>query len=562
MTRTLVIGLDGASLDLIERWAAAGLLPNLAALMQRGSYGELRSVMPVLSSAAWVSFSTGMNPGKHGIYDFVQRDLTTLRRRTVQAGATLTVPTLWKLLGYAGRRVGVVNMPMTYPVDAVNGILVSGLGTPDYRPFAYPPSLEEELRGRGYRVNKRVHYTPSQAQAFLDEVYAITDLQAATALELYGREPWDFFMHVVRDPDEMAHFFWAAGDPTHPAHTAEAAAAFGNALRDYYVYVDGWVGRFVAAAGEESDVLIVSDHGAGPLYKDVSLNEWLRQAGFLHLKQSPVAALSPKQVLARLGVTRQGISRLLRSRGLGRVERWLKDRLGDRITLLAESARQELSEIVDWSRTQAYSFGYHGQIYLNLQGREAQGIVPPDRAAAVCAEITAALRELVDPADGLPVVSAVYRKEELFHGPHLAWAPDLTVIMRDLAYITRQGYEFAPSPAALFAPPHTHESGSHREMGVVIAAGPSFRAHGRVAVPLNLTDIAPTVLHLQGCAVPASMDGRVARGWLDGAAAGRGAPIGAVDAPGPDAAAPAPPVWTQEDEETILRQLRNLGYVE
>ena len=168
---------------------------------------------------------------------------------------------------------------------------------------------------------------------------------------------------------------------------------------------------------------------------------------------------------------------------------------------------------------------------------------------------------MVDPADGLPVVSAVYRKEELFHGPYLAWAPDLTVIMRDLAYITRQGYEFAPTPDALFALPHTHESGSHREMGVVIAAGPSFRVRGRVAAPLNLIDIAPTVLHIQGCAVPASMDGRVAREWLTQGAQGLAAQAGATEAVGPEDAPPAP-VWTEQDEAMILRQLRNLGYVE
>jgi predicted AlkP superfamily phosphohydrolase/phosphomutase len=329
MTRTLIIGLDGAPLGLIEQWAAAGDLPHLAGLMARGTYGELRSVMPVLSSAAWVSFMTGMNPGKHGIYDFVQRDLTTYRRRTVRAGSTLSVPTLWQLLSQAGQRVGVVNVPMTYPVEAVNGALISGLGTPDYRPFTHPPGLEESLRAAGYRVNKRTHFAPGNEQAFLDEVNAITDIQAGAALELLGREDWDFFMHVIRDPDEMGHFFWAASDPTHPAHTPELAAAYGHALRDYYRKIDGWLGRFLAAVDEETDVIVVSDHGSGPLYKDVSLNEWLRQAGFLHVKSGPSAGSDPKQLLARLGITRQGISKLLRRSGLGRVERWIKDLLGE-----------------------------------------------------------------------------------------------------------------------------------------------------------------------------------------------------------------------------------------
>jgi predicted AlkP superfamily phosphohydrolase/phosphomutase len=562
MTRTLVIGLDGAAPTLIEKWADEGRLPHLAALMQRGVYGELRSVMPVLSSAAWVSMMTGMNPGKHGIYDFVQRDLTTLARHSVRGGAQLTVPTLWRLLSRAGQRVGVVNVPMTYPPEVVNGVMVSGLGTPDYRPFTYPPDLETELRGRGYRVNKRVHFDPAHAQAFWDEVAAITDVQAQAALDLLQREPWDFFMHVVRDSDEMAHFFWAAGDPTHPQHTPALAAAFGVALRDYYTQVDGWVGKLVEAAGADVDVLVVSDHGSGPLYKDVSLNEWLRQAGFLRLKPERAAETSPKQVLARLGLTRQRISRLLRHSGLGRVERWIKDRLGDKIQMLAESERRELSEIVDWSQTQAYSFGYHGQIYLNLAGREAQGIVQPDQADAAMDAICAALTELRDPTDGQPVVSALYRKEDLFHGPHVDWAPDITVIMRDLAYITRQGYEFAETPEGLFALPHTHETGSHREMGVIIAAGPSFAPLGRSHTPVSLMDIAPTVLQLRGCAVPAAMDGAPFSAWYSAA---RQDAIRAGDAhvlEADDAAPATAAEWSARDEEALLRQLRGLGYVE
>lgn len=562
MTRTLIIGLDGAPLGLIEKWAAAGDLPHLAGLMERGSYGELRSVMPVLSSAAWVSFMTGMNPGKHGIYDFVQRDLTTYRRRTVRAGSTLAVPTLWQLLSQAGQKVGVVNVPMTYPVEAVNGVLISGLGTPDYRPFTHPPALEESLRTAGYRVNKRTHFAPGNEQAFLDEVNAITDIQAGAALELLGGEEWDFFMHVIRDPDEMGHFFWAAGDPTHPAHTPELAERFGSALQDYYRRIDSWVGRFLAAVGEETDVIVVSDHGSGPLYKDVSLNEWLRQAGFLHLKEGALAGPAPKHLLAQLGITRQAISRLLRRSGLGRVERWIKDLLGDKIEILAESQRQELSEIVDWARTRAYSFGYHGQIYLNLAGREAEGIVPPTQYTSLCDEICAALGSLVDPADGQPVVSALYRKEELFHGPHLAWAPDITVIMRDLAYITRQGYEFAATPAGLFATPHTHETGSHREMGVILAAGPSFARQGRSQTPANLIDIAPTVLHLHGQPVPSDMDGAVLAGWLN---TGVQAERTVADEPATISSAgetAVAPEWSDEDEETMMQQLRNLGYVE
>lgn len=565
MPRTLILGLDGATLDLALPWSKAGHLPNLHQLMQAGSYGPLRSVMPVLSSAAWVSFMTGMNPGKHGVYDFVQRDLTTYRQYLVRGGTAIQVPSLWKLLSQAGKRVGVVNVPMTWPPEPVNGALITGLGTPDYRPLAYPAELDERLRGGGYRANKRVHYAPGREQAFLDEVYAITDLHAHAALELAAAGDWDFFMHVVRDPDEMAHFFWRYMDPSHPAHDPATAARFGSAILDYYRHIDGWVGRFVESAGPGVDVIVVSDHGSGPLYKDVMLNGWLQQMGYLHLRTSVPPAASLTQRLAQVGVNRQRISRTLRGAGLGRVERWIKDCLGDRIQILPASAREEISDRVDWSRTRAYSFGYHGQIYINLQGREAEGIVPPTAYAELCSAISDDLRSLVDPADGLPVVSAVYHKEEIFAGPALDAAPDLTVIMRDLAYITRQGYDLAGPDGALFATPHTHESGSHRELGLVIAAGPSFALLGYRADPASLMDIAPTVLHLHDLPVPATMDGSVLTDRLVAGLAERS--VRAEGTADELAAAPAVPrpadAGAEDDGDAVIwEQLRGLGYVE
>ncbi len=559
MTRTLIIGLDGASLDLVRPWADAGDLPNLRDLMQRGGYGELRSVMPVLSSAAWVSFMTGMNPGKHGIYDFVQRDLATYRRYLVRGGSEIKAPSLWHRLGQAGKRVAALNVPMTYPAEAINGILVTGLGTPEFRPFAYPATLEAELRAAGYRVNKQAHFAPGKEQAFLDEVYALTDIQAAAALKLAGAEPWDLFMHVIRDPDEMAHFFWRDMDASHPAHDPDHAARFGSALRDYYRHVDGWIGRFVQQAGPDVDVIVLSDHGCGPLYKDVMLNSWLQDAGYQRRRPEIGASGRLRQALARLGVNRQGISRLLRGSGLGRVERLIKDALGERINLLPADAQWDMSDVVDWTHTRAYSFGYHGQIYINLQGREAQGIVPPAVYEALCQEISAGLAALVDPADGLPVVSAVYRKEDLFHGDNLKWAPDLTVIMRDLGYITRQGYEFAEGGKSIFAAPVTHESGSHREMGILIAAGPSFAAQGRAAEPVSLMDVAPTVLHLHDMAVPTAMDGTVLRSWLSPDAGQR--PV-RYDDRRADLALNSPPGADSEGDAALWEHLRSLGYVE
>jgi hypothetical protein len=160
-------------------------------------------------------------------------------------------------------------------------------------------------------------------------------------------------------------------------------------------------------------------------------------------------------------------------------------------------------------------------------------------------------------------VSAIYRKEELFHGDNLKWAPDLTVIMRDLAYITRQGYEFTDRIGELFADPNTFESGSHREMGVVIASGPSFENLGRLPEAASLMDIAPTVLHLNELPVPTSMDGTVRLEWLEPGARKRkirrddGSDNGEQQFARDEGSA-----LHGEDDSALWDHLRSLGYVE
>ncbi|MFN8439599.1 MAG: alkaline phosphatase family protein [Caldilineaceae bacterium] len=563
MSRTMVIGLDGASLELIEPWARAGYLPNLMRLMTYGSYGHLRSVMPVLSSAAWVSFATGVNPGRHGIYDFVQRDLTTYKRKLVYGGATISQPSLWKQLSDLGKRVIVCNVPMTYPVEPVNGILIAGLGTPDHRPFAYPQLLNDALAQKGYRVNKRFHFVPGREHEYLDEIYAITDLQAQNALELARREPWDFFMHVVREPDEIAHFYWRFMDQTHPQHDTGASQRFKNAIFDYYCHVDQWVGRFVEVAGDDTDIIIISDHGSGPLYKDVMLNRWLEEKGYLKLKNNTSRSSSIKSLLARLGLHRQRISDTLRSVGLGKLESLIKEILGDRIQILAANERQEMSELVDWSQTRAYSFGYHGQIYLNLSGREHDGIVEASDYDNLCRQIASQLTELIDPIDAQKVVTQIFLREELFRGEKLDWSPDLTVVMRDLAYITRQGYEFSDADDNLFAIPHTGESGSHREMGVLIACGPSLVNAGYLADPPSIIDIAPTVLALLTQTDSLDrMDGKILLRLFKNQKEELLMPQNDKMTVNSYATPPEENRLEESDEAVLWQQLRSLGYVE
>jgi predicted AlkP superfamily phosphohydrolase/phosphomutase len=552
--KILIIGLDGATLDLIEPWVAAGHLPNLAALMQAGQYARLNSVTPVVSAAAWATFMTGLNPGKHGVYDFVYREPSGYALRPVTR-RHISGQSLWQSLSRQDRSVCVINVPMTYPPEPVNGVMVSGLGTPNYKTFTYPPELGDQLIQDGYQVNRSVYEHRGNEDAFLTDTYTITDGVTAAALSLLNRQPWDFFMVVYRDTDEMAHGFWHHMDPEHPDHPADPKNPYRDALRDYYSYLDGQVGQLVEAAGPDTNVLIVSDHGFGPLHKDVFLNEWLRQAGYLAAKTAP----GRRETLSRLGITRSNISILLRGSGLGRVERLIKGLSGDRIALLPRTAWTDFSEGIDWSRTRAYSFGYQGQIYINLTGREPDGIVEPGADyEALVAELTTALMAMVDPEDGRSVVDKVELAATLYNGPFAASAPDLVVTMRGLEYMTRLGHEFDNQPGEIFGSSRWHESGGHRLDGTLIAAGPAFQTGGQEMPAAWLGDIAPTVLHLMGCHMSKDMDGAVLQEWLVSRYLQRPAePFQDDHGEGDDGEVGL----TVAEEEELLSRLRDLGYL-
>ncbi len=558
--RVLVVGYDGATWDLAERWARAGKLPALASLMQRGGYGPLRSVIPVLSPAAWASFATGVYPGQHGVFDFVQRRHDDYRLRLVTAN-DVKRPAFWSLASQAGRRVAVINVPVTYPATSINGIMITGLGTPEGRPFTYPSELGAEIKRSGYRVNRIEFFQPGREDAYLRDIYEMTDRLADVSLDLFCREPWDLFIVVFRDLDEVSHYFWKHMDESHPQHDCLADDRYANTIERYYRHLDSKLARFLEAAGSDVDVILVSDHGFGPLYKDVYLNEWLRQEGLLATVPSANSRSLSQRTMLRLGLTRQRISQQLQRMGFAAFERWLRRVLKEQLDAFPAHERAVFPEIVDWPRSRAYSYGYHGQIFINLYGREPQGIVESGREyQTLLTLLEEKLSALVDPDDRLPVVTRMMRGEDLFGDAILQGAPDLVVFMRDLAYITRQGYEFGTIPGVVFEQPASFETGSHREVGMAACAGPHF-AQRSWREPYSLVDIAPTVLHLLGVAADAAMEGQV---WHEQLLRDSGerlwTPVSKADLQ-PKMESESELVLSPDEETELTERLRRLGYL-
>jgi len=301
---------------------------------------------------------------------------------------------------------------------------------------------------------------------------------------------------------------------------------------------------------------VVSDHGFGPLQKDVYLNAWLEQEGFLRLRRHPTAQVLVTRILQKLGLTRTHVGQFLARRQLHWLRGTLRDGLGRWGMAFPNDRQLRVSDLVDWERTRAYSVGYIGQIFVNLAGRDPQGTVSPGAEyEQTLSELTEALMRMADPADGLPVVDHVFRKAELYNGPHLPDAPDLLVQMRGLAYITRQAYEFGHT-GQVFARPPTQETGGHRREGILLASGANV-VPGRRLNAARIEDLAPTILYLLGCGVPTDMDGQVLTELVNPELVS----ARPVEYCGEAHERSEAESLTPEEEKRLLEHLRHLGYI-
>lgn len=551
-TRLLLFGLDGATWDLVTPWLEAGELPNLARLCDQGARMTLRSTIPAISPPAWTSILTGQNPGKHGIFDFIRRQPGSYLIESVRADFT-NYRTIFDHVSAAGGRVASINVPLTYPPRPVNGIVVAGLGAATSADYTHPPELKQDLAARGYELDVGYGYNELGDARFVQEVRRVMRGQVDFAREQLEAGEWDLFMLVLRGTDEAQGFLWHHLDPTHPAHDPAAAARLGSPVLQVYRESDRLLGKMLEAAGPEAAILLLSDHGGGPLHREVYLNHWLHEQGYLVLKEGATGG-GPSALLRRLGLTRERLSPLFDGPAWRRLRRAVPLRWQH---ALIPGAAPSLADQVDWSRTRAYSLGYIGQIYVNLAGREPAGIVSEAAYEPLLDEIEAGLRQMVDPADGRPVVDQIYRGSEIYHGPYAARGPDLNLIMRGMRYIAHVRREMAHD--ALFGPVTTGESGTHRPEGLAIAAGAPFRS-GVLLDEHSLLDIAPTALHLLSLPVPDDMDGRVMhdafrRDYLTAH------PIAHRSADPLDPTDVNPGTWTDAEAAELEARLRDLGYL-
>ena len=536
MPRVLIVGLDGATWSVLEPRARAGRLPHLAALMARGTWGPLRSTVPALTLPAWSSFMTGRNPGGHGIFAFTRLRPDAYEPGGLANASHLRSATLWDLVGRAGLTAGVVNLPPSYPIHPVNGFVVGCMLTPPGGPFTYPAELAAELPDYRLdlkaprRLREDMGTYRARAVEYLHGLVDLTRRRVASTLHLMTSHPTDVLCVVFYSPDRVQHNFWDElreggardGDTLQVAQAAEAV----------YAALDAALGQLVGAAGDETTVILASDHGFVPKpARSVRVNRWLADEGLLAER--------------RLWTLRRKVIRKALPRS------W-RDRYDTVDHVQLHRARTQA-----WAETLDY--GTAG-IWVHVAGRYPLGCVAPgadyDRVRRRIVEGLAALRG----PDGGAVFRTVARREDLYHGPCVTGAPDVMALCAPGYGVVNQSLRRDLRARDLFGPfDEAGFTGTHDPAGIYLFAGPAVRAAGRHQ-EYPIESIAPTVLHLLDLPVPRSMDGPVGTTLLreDYLAAH---PVRFVDE---DLAPPTPRAgWESgEDEARVAEHLRALGYLE
>ena len=458
--RVLVIGLDSTPHELIFD-KMPDRLPNLKRLMDAGRYGKLNSSIPAITIPAWSVMLTSKNPGRLGFYGFRNRKGYSYDDIWIANNNAVKEPRVWDILSAAGKRSIVIGVPQTYPPKPLNGELVASFLTPDTTcDYTYPLEFSAEIKQVvGDYMLDAEEFRTEDKQRLLRDIYAMTAQRFKLVRHMMTTREWDFCMFVEMGPDRIHHGFWKFHDPTHRRY--EPGNAFENAIRDYYIYLDGEIGTLLdvlrdAGLDNETAVLVVSDHGAQRMDGSICINDFLIEQGWLKLHEPPTK-------IARL---------------------------------------KDLN--VDWPNTKAWGWGgYVSRVFLNVKGREAEGTIEPADYERTRDELIEILCAIPD-EKGRPLNTKCFKPNEIYSLENIEQAPDLIVYFDDLYWRATEdvGHDSIWSFETEIGP----DDAMHAQHGMYILTQPGATGGVRNDAA-NLIDGAPTILDLLGVPIPDDMEG-------------------------------------------------------
>ena len=456
--KVIIIGLDCAEPTLIlDQWRKD--LPNIDRLMQGGMYGNLTSSMPPITVPAWSCMASSKDPGTLGIYGFRNRKDHSYDNLGIATSLAVREPRIWDILDRVGKQSIIVGVPGTFPIwKPFRGAMITCFLTPGIdSEYTHPPELKKEIADLvgEYMVDVRGFRTDNK-QWLLDQIYEMTDKRFKVTEHLMKTRPWDLLWMVEMGTDRIHHGFWQFMDPNH--HRYVAGNPMENAIHDYYVHIDKLIGKMLESVDlETTAVWVVSDHGAKCMVGGVCFNDWLMREGYLTLKE-PVT----------------------------------------------DGPKKFSYDMVDWSRTKAWGEGgYYARCFINVKGREPQGIVEQSDYESLRDELISKLEAMND-HEGQPMGTHVHKPEDIYRKVNRV-APDLVIIFGDLRW--RSVGSVGNPDIYTFDNDTGPDDANHAQEGMYILAHPTLAGRGRMD-DATLYDVTPTTLKLLGQSVPTDMRGK------------------------------------------------------
>lgn len=547
--RVFVIGLDGADWNVLDQFIDRGLMPNLLRLVENGVKGKLRSTIPPMTPQAWVSFMTGVNPGKHGVFGFSSTSVKNPYLGNHLNRYSLKSPTLWKYLSEFGLKSIVINVPVTYPPEKIDGILISGMFSPISDPnFIFPKEISQELKNIGidYQIDIKSHFNPklrrdaeyinelikNSADDLLEELFNMTNSRMKT-INFLIKKDWSLFTVVFVGFDRIQHFLW-----NYLMKDSSDDNPIGEKISEFYTYVDTCIGKLIASVGEDVNLVLVSDHGFGKFHGDFFLNKWLLDNDFLSKSQ---------------GLNRQNIFRSIKK---------ISTRLGLNSFIMNRKVSHDnlrkltlSSHDIDWGRTKAFHYQANG-IRINLKGREPLGFVEPSDYEIVRSQIIQKLSGLTD-GWGKKIIEKIFRKEDIYSGRESENAPDLVIKFRDDRLYAAYSKEI--NIDTLFKK-NNWKQGDHTLNGICLFHGNGLQ-QGQIVENCEILDIMPTILYMMGQTIPDHVDGRVLSDiFIDDHLKINKVKYSTMDKH--RLMEKEEIEYSKEDEEIINERLRGLGYID
>jgi len=551
----LVIGLDGATFEIIAPMVKKGKLPNFARLMRESSYGPLKSAMPPITPCAWTSFATGKDPSKHGLYDFNLHEGNPEKTKGINR-TFVRAKSLWKILTEAGKKSVVIDVPLTYPPEEINGTLISRVMAPPKKNCTYPKNLYYTLRKKGFiekrsrkladqhgadkankeevkKEEKKAIRRPSKeklkkmSRERIEKAFKHMKEEIGKNVELAAqfmkKEDWDFFMIVFMSADHAGHTFWRDQEK----------------VKKIYEKLDEAVGKLFALAGEATTKFIMSDHGFTSIPYSVNINEWLAEKGLLKKKLD----IPSKDSVAEL---KEFLKRSREKKALKNGKPDKKDTLKKFRYLIK----------TDYARSSAYlQSGTSYGVRINLEERDTTGIVKKQNYERFRNYLISEFKKMKYPKTGEKVFSHILKKEDVYSESPFPTipSPDIFLLSPDMKFMAQGQF----TQIAKVFKKTSKGYGFHHTHGIFFAEGKDIKSLS-LENP-KITDLAPTILHTLGIPLPEDLDGRVLREIFK---EDSGVAKSEIQYQGSSAIEKEEKAYSKAEEEKIKKRLEALGYIE